>query len=238
MTTGRELRTVFFHSPSALNLLLRKELASLQARMRTTGQRFGCFRRTLVDGTQITVTATLNGPVPLFVVRANSPSMGASIGEAVVVRQLESGLLLIPTGAALSFPLQIEAGTELLDYFSGPGTLVPCTEVYQYLQGVAETAAQACVDELFLLDWKELPPATDNPDWLLDLQNLYPSHVYRSALTSELQYDMEFAQQTTIPSRYTGLLRQAAAAKLGAGRLITELGVLDQMGAGLIRDND
>jgi len=218
MTYGRELRTVFFHSPPALNLLLRKELALLQARMRTTGQRFGRFRRTLADGTYISVTVNLNGPVPLFVVRATSHKQASrTADEYYPLIELESGMLLVTRdGWTMTPPFDVAIGSRLADYFSSPGTSLLCGGSVAYnavIQGKG-TAKNNCIQ------FPARPPAADNPVWPLE-DGRYQSHIFVRTSSPVMGNFLGEAKglepEYTKSTLYTGLMRLAVQSWVGAG---------------------
>lgn len=98
--SGREVRPVFRQgqwkdaSGWKLDHFIRKMIATLERRMRVTGQKFGRWTQSFSDGTRIIVSANFNGPAPVF--HANvipGPS-------AVVLPQgpvyLETGIVAFP----------------------------------------------------------------------------------------------------------------------------------------------
>lgn len=128
-------------------------------------------------------------------------------------RQVESGLLGYD-GITAAPPLRIYLGTTVDGYLSGGGTPMPETNPVEY-EHLFDFAPGDCS--------KTMP--------VLDGGVSYPSQVY---LTSAGSVDNDNAMQ------YTGLMRLAVQAKIGAGRSQFELAPwpLDYTTCGIVRADD
>jgi len=111
-------------------------------------------------------------------------------------RYMESGLYSLP--GVPSFPLPVYAGTALASYIAGAGTPMPeiVPAESHHLIGYA--------------------PTCTGPTITLDGSSSYDSEVYTASVGA-------LEDANTWASNYTGLLRLAVQAKVGAGRDVEEL---------------
>ena len=118
-----------------------------------------------------------------------------------IIIRMDSGVFSI--SASPTPPMLCYTGPSIQSYIAGSGTTHPTTASAQWLIGPTAKHTTQCYN------WPVTPP-------VLDSNNAYPGHAYRVDNTS-------LAETENDPNLYTGLLRLAVQAKLGAGRQAAEL---------------